>query len=158
MSKAVQYILDMIQEHKVQMVDCKMVDSNGRLRHVPIPAKNFSQPTVEGGIGFDASNCGYAAILMAGLDGVKNKIDPKANGWGPYDVNLYNLSDEEKAKLQCLPTSLEAAHDYLTAGGVFSQKLISNFIKRGVPNAAAWLPFPVPPSLGAASTCRRGRL
>ena len=78
----------------------------------------------------------YAAILMAGLDGVKNKIDPKANGWGPYDVNLYNLSDEEKAKLQSLPTSLEAAldaleadHHYLTAGGVFPQELISNFIK-----------------------------
>ncbi len=42
---------------------------------------------------------------MAGLDGIKNKIDPHANGWGPYDVNLYTLSDEEKAKLQGLPTS-----------------------------------------------------
>ena len=40
----------------------------------------------------------YAAILMAGLDGVKNKIDPKANGWGPYDFNLYTLSDEGKYK------------------------------------------------------------
>ena len=78
----------------------------------------------------------YAAILMAGLDGVKNKIDPHANGWGPYDVNLYHLIDEEKAKLQHLPTSLdealnalEADHDYLTAGGVFPEELISNFIK-----------------------------
>ncbi|MBR6627042.1 MAG: type I glutamate--ammonia ligase [Lachnospiraceae bacterium] len=78
----------------------------------------------------------YAAILMAGLDGVENKIDPKANGWGPYDVNLYHLSDEEKAKLQHLPTSLEEAldaleadHDYLTAGGVFPEELIANFIK-----------------------------
>ncbi len=78
----------------------------------------------------------YAAILMAGLDGIENKIDPKANGWGPYDVNLYHLSDEEKAKLQHLPTSLEEAldaleadHDYLTAGGVFPKELIENFIK-----------------------------
>ncbi len=77
----------------------------------------------------------YAAILMAGLDGVKNKIDPHANGWGPYDFNLYTLSDEEKAKLQSLPTSLdqaldalEADHDYLTAGGVFPEHLIKNFI------------------------------
>ena len=30
----------------------------------------------------------YAAILMAGLDGVKNKIDPHANGWGPYDLTF----------------------------------------------------------------------
>jgi len=77
----------------------------------------------------------YAAILMAGLDGVKNQIDPHANGWGPYDMNLYHLSDEEKAKLHHLPTSLnealdalEADHDYLTAGGVFPEQLIKNFI------------------------------
>ena len=78
----------------------------------------------------------YAAILMAGLDGIKNKIDPHANGWGPYDVNLFNLPEEEKAKLKSLPTSLDAAldalevdHDYLTAGGVFPEELIANFIK-----------------------------
>ncbi|MDD6479321.1 MAG: type I glutamate--ammonia ligase [Oscillospiraceae bacterium] len=78
----------------------------------------------------------YAAILMAGLDGIKNKIDPHENGWGPYDMNLYNLSDEEKSKLKGLPTSLEEAldaleadHDYLTEGGVFPEELLKNFIK-----------------------------
>ncbi len=78
----------------------------------------------------------YAAILMAGLDGVKNKIDPHANGWGPYDMNLFHLPEEEKAKLQSLPTNLEDAldaleadHDYLTASGVFPEELINNFIK-----------------------------
>ncbi len=78
----------------------------------------------------------YAAILMAGLDGIKNKIDPHANGWGPYDVNLYSLSAEEKAKLKGLPASLEAAldaleadHDYLTEAGVFPEALIKNFVK-----------------------------
>ncbi len=78
----------------------------------------------------------YAAILMAGLDGVKNKIDPHANGWGPYDMNLFHLPEEEKAKLQSLPTNLEDAldaleadHDYLTANGVFPEELINNFIK-----------------------------
>lgn len=77
----------------------------------------------------------YAAILMAGLDGIKNKIDPQKEGWGPYDFNLYNLSEEEKAKLQGLPTSLdkaldalEADHDYLLEGGVFPEELIRNFI------------------------------
>ena len=78
----------------------------------------------------------YAALLMAGIDGIKNKIDPHANGWGPYDVNLYTLPEEEKAKLKGLPTrledaldALEADHDYLTAGGVFPEELIKNFIK-----------------------------
>ena len=78
----------------------------------------------------------YAAILMAGLDGIKNQIDPHENGWGPYDMNLYNLPEEEKKKLKGLPTSLEQAldaleadHDYLTAGGVFPEILLQNFIK-----------------------------
>ncbi len=78
----------------------------------------------------------YAAILMAGLDGIKNQIDPQANGWGPYDFNLYHLPEEEKAKLQGLPVSLEEALDaleadyaYLTEGGVFPEELIKNFIK-----------------------------
>ncbi|MBR6585744.1 MAG: type I glutamate--ammonia ligase [Firmicutes bacterium] len=77
----------------------------------------------------------YAALLMAGIDGIKNQIDPHETGWGPYDFNLYHLSDEEKAKLTQLPTrlddaldALEADHDYLTAGGVFPEELIKNFI------------------------------
>ena len=78
----------------------------------------------------------YAAILMAGLDGIKKKIDPHANGWGPYDMNLFALPDEEKAKLKGLPTSLdqaldalEADNDYLTEGGVFPKELLNNLIK-----------------------------
>lgn len=77
----------------------------------------------------------YAALLMAGLDGIKNQIDPHAAGWGPYDFNLYHLSDEEKAKLTQLPTrledaldALEADHAFLTEGGVFPEELIKNFI------------------------------
>jgi len=93
----------------------------------------------------------YAAILMAGLDGIKNQIDPHENGWGPYDVNLYNLPEEEKAKLHSLPTSLDAAldaletdHDYLTAGGVFPEDLIKNFIatKRAECRQMAAIPHP----------------
>ncbi|MBE5766910.1 MAG: type I glutamate--ammonia ligase [Clostridiales bacterium] len=93
----------------------------------------------------------YAAILMAGLDGIKNQIDPHENGWGPYDMNLYNLSDEEKSKLKGLPTSLDAAldaleadHDYLTAGGVFPEILLKNFIatKRKECRDMASIPHP----------------
>lgn len=78
----------------------------------------------------------YAAILMAGLDGIVNKIDPKDHDWGPFDFNLFSLSDEEKAKLGHLPASLdealdalEADHEYLTAGGVFPEELIQTWIK-----------------------------
>ena len=74
---------------------------------------------------------------MAGLDGIKNKIDPVANGWGPYDCNLYDLSDIEKEKIQSLPKTLDEAldaletdHDYLMAGGVFPKRLIDIWLKR----------------------------
>ena len=93
----------------------------------------------------------YAAILMAGLDGVINKIDPHANGWGPYDFNLFHLSDEEKAKLSQLPTSLpealdalEADNDFLTAGGVFPAELIANFIKAKRAECAELSKIPTP--------------
>ena len=94
----------------------------------------------------------YAAILMAGLDGVKNQIDPHEQGWGPYDFNLFHLSDEEKKKLTGLPTSLEEAldaleadHDYLTAGGVFPQELLNNWIasKRAECRQMSAIPHPV---------------
>ncbi|MBQ9801557.1 MAG: type I glutamate--ammonia ligase [Clostridia bacterium] len=93
----------------------------------------------------------YAAILMAGLDGIKNKIDPHENGWGPYDFNLYHLPEEEKKKLQGLPTSLPEAldalekdHDYLTVGGVFPEHLIEKFIatKRAECAELAKIPHP----------------
>ena len=93
----------------------------------------------------------YAAILMAGIDGVINKIDPRANGWGPFDINLYHLPEEERAKLQSLPTSLEDAldaleedNDYLTAGGVFPKELIDSFIKGKKKELAKMAQIPTP--------------
>lgn len=78
----------------------------------------------------------YAAILMAGLDGIRNKIDPVDHNWGPFDFNLFDLSVEERAKLGHLPASLDEAldaleqdYEYLTAGGVFPESLIKNWIR-----------------------------
>ena len=77
----------------------------------------------------------YAAILMAGIDGIKNQINPADYNWGPFDVNLYNLPAEQKAKLDQLPRSLEESIDaltrdykYLLEGNVFSLELLSNWI------------------------------
>ena len=93
----------------------------------------------------------FAAILMAGLDGIRNRIDPHKEGWGPYDFNLFNLSDEEKKKFRGLPTrledaldALEADHAYLTAGGVFPEELIAKHIdgKRQECGALAAIPHP----------------
>jgi len=79
---------------------------------------------------------GIAGMLMAGLDGIKRKIDPKANGYGPYDVNVYALPDAEKQKLKVLPDtfaeslhSLKDNHDFLLEDNVFSEELIQAFIQ-----------------------------
>ncbi|SHG38202.1 glutamine synthetase [Thermosyntropha lipolytica DSM 11003] len=78
----------------------------------------------------------FSAILMAGLDGIQQKIDPVAEGFGPYDVNLYNLPPEEQAKIKSLPQSLDEAldalekdHDFLLKGGVFPKRLIEIWIE-----------------------------
>ena len=62
MGKSVQDILSMIRENGIEMVDFKMVDIAGQYRHVTIPAQNFSEEVMENGIGFDASNYGYAVV------------------------------------------------------------------------------------------------
>jgi len=79
----------------------------------------------------------YAAILMAGLDGIQKKTDPSACGWGPFDFNLFDLSDADKAKIKSIPRSLgealdalEGDHDYLLQGGVFPESFINTWLKR----------------------------
>ncbi|AGY57697.1 type I glutamate--ammonia ligase [Gloeobacter kilaueensis] len=74
----------------------------------------------------------FSAMLLAGLDGIKNKIDPGE----PLDVDIYELSPEELAKVPSTPGSLSEAlkaleedHAFLTEGGVFTEELISTWIE-----------------------------
>jgi len=93
----------------------------------------------------------YSALLMAALDGIKNKIDPTAEGFGPYDVNIFDLPDEEKAKIKGLPKSLEEAADalekdyeFLLEGDVFTKGLINDILKKVRKDAQAVNNMPHP--------------
>src|SRR6266851_3902826 len=73
----------------------------------------------------------FAAMLMAGLDGVAGKIEPGE----PLDKDIYDLSPEEMKNVPSMPASLEEAlscleddHAFLTKGDVFSEELIETFI------------------------------
>ncbi len=73
----------------------------------------------------------FAAQLMAGLDGIKNKIEPHE----PVDKDLYELPPEEAKNIPQVPGSLaevlialENDNDFLTAGGVFTPDLIETWI------------------------------
>ena len=65
MAKTAQEVMQLIREQGIKMVDFKMVDINGQYRHVTIPAQNFTEATMTDGIGFDASNYGYAVSKRA---------------------------------------------------------------------------------------------
>jgi len=83
----------------------------------------------------DPSSNGYlvfAVMLMAGLDGIENKIDPGE----PMDKDIYALGPEELADIPSLPHTLEGAltaleedHEYLLKGDVFTQDVIDRWIE-----------------------------
>ena len=73
----------------------------------------------------------FAAMLMAGLDGIENKINPGE----PAEKDLYDLEAKEAAKIRTMPGSLDEAlnhlekdHQFLLKGGVFSEDLIEAWI------------------------------
>ncbi|HVG02606.1 MAG TPA: type I glutamate--ammonia ligase [Nitrospira sp.] len=73
----------------------------------------------------------FAAMLMAGLDGIENKINPGE----PAEKDLYDLEAKEAAKIRTMPGSLDEAlnhleknHQFLLKGGVFSEDLIESWI------------------------------
>jgi glutamine synthetase len=95
--------------------------SNPKARRIEV---RFPDPTANPYLAF-------AAMLMAGLDGVKNKIHPGEAA----DKNLYDLPPEEDAKIPTVCSSLDQALDYLdkdrkflTEGGVFTDSMIDAYI------------------------------
>ena len=80
MAKTAQDVMQLIREQGIKMVDFKMVDINGQYRHVTIPAQNFTEATMTDGIGFDASNYGYAVVEKSDMvfipDPATAQIDP----------------------------------------------------------------------------------
>lgn len=79
----------------------------------------------------------FAAMLCAGIDGIKNKIHPGE----PLDVDIYDLSPEELSKVPSTPGSLELAlealekdHAFLTDTGVFTEDFINTWISYKIDN------------------------
>jgi len=100
---------------------------------IPITGSNPKAKRIEFRVPDPSSNpyLAFAAMLMAGLDGIQNRIEPPA----PVDKDLYELPPEEHAAIDQVPGSLsevldalEADHEYLTRGGVFTEDLIETWI------------------------------
>jgi glutamine synthetase len=101
---------------------------------IPMYSKNPKAKRIEFRTPDPAANpylC-FASLLMAGLDGIKNKIEPPT----PIDADLYELSDKEKARIKgtpgTLPEALEALEKdraFLEQGGVFTPDLIDTWLE-----------------------------
>ena len=100
---------------------------------IPITGTNPKAKRIEFRAPDAASNpyLAFAAQMMAGLDGIKNRIEPHE----PVDKDLYELPPEEAKNIPQVPASLEEAlvalendHEFLIAGGVFTKDLIDTWI------------------------------
>jgi len=100
---------------------------------VPITGPNPKAKRLEFRVPDPSANpyLAFAAMLMAGLDGIKNKIEPPE----PVDKDLYELPPDEARSIPQVPGSLEAVlanleadQDYLLEGGVFTPDLIETWI------------------------------
>ena len=100
---------------------------------IPITGSNAKAKRIEFRVPDPSSNpyLAFSAMLMAGLDGIKNKIEPVA----PVDKDLYELPPDEAADIPQVPGSLEgvlnaleADYEFLTEGNVFTDDLIETWI------------------------------
>jgi glutamine synthetase len=100
---------------------------------IPVTGTNAKAKRIEFRVPDPSSNpyLAFAAMMMAGLDGIRNKTEPPA----PIDKDLYDLPPEEVAQVQQVPGSLpevldalERDHDYLLEGGVFTPDLIETWV------------------------------
>ena len=101
---------------------------------IPLASKSPKAKRIEFRCPDSTSNpyLAFSAMMMAGLDGIANRIEPPA----PVDKDLYDLPPEELALVPQVPSSLdeallalEADNDYLRAGGVFTDDLIETWIE-----------------------------
>ncbi|PWT70175.1 MAG: type I glutamate--ammonia ligase, partial [Chloroflexi bacterium] len=78
----------------------------------------------------------FSALLLAGLDGIRREIAPEQRGFGPLDRNIYEMSECEKREIRSVPGSLdealerlEADHEFLLVGDVFTSDLLEKHVE-----------------------------
>ena len=130
MAKSIQDILALIEEKGIKMIDFKMVDINGQYRHVTIPAENFSEDTMKSGIGFDASNYGYAVVEKSDMVFIP---DPDTAVIDPFCCvptlsmtgNAMIIASPENRPLAQYPRNIVlAAQKYMRQSGIADTMLI----------------------------------
>lgn len=91
------------------------------------------------------------AMLLAGLDGIARKVDPRAAGYGPFDDDVMAWSEADQKRIKKVPFSLNEAldalekdHDFLTDSGVFTSDFIRFWVKALRKESTDILTRPIP--------------
>ena len=94
----------------------------------------------------------FSAMLLAGLDGIRRRIEPSDHGYGPIDRDLYHLSKEEMREIRSVPGSLTEAlnaleddHAFLLEDGVFTTDVLKQYVdlKRSQEDEVRKRPAPI---------------
>ena len=94
----------------------------------------------------------FSAMLLAGLDGIRRRIEPSDHGYGPIDRDLYHLSKEEMREIRSVPGSLTEAlnaleddHAFLLEDGVFTTDVLKHYVdlKRSQEDEVRKRPAPI---------------
>jgi glutamine synthetase len=121
------------ERYEAPVYVCWARNNRSALVRVPVAKRKAPSTRIEYRAPDPACNpyLAFSAMLMAGLDGVRNKIEPPE----PIDKDLYELPPEEHAAVQQVPASLsevldalEDDHEYLFEGGVFTDDLVETWI------------------------------
>ena len=110
-------------------------------RNAAIRVPNYATDPSEVRIEYRTPDCtcnpyiALPAMLLAGVDGISNKIDPLQHNFGPFEEDIFNWPAEKRRTIKNMPFSLESALDaleqdygFLVNNGVFSEEFIHSWI------------------------------
>ena len=128
--KSVQEVLAFCQKHEAKMIDFKMIDLDGRWRHLSIPVERFNEDTMKYGIGFDGSSYGFAPVESSDMVFIPNiesaNLDPF------MDVPTVTMTGDvciidqpENRPFDQYPRNVaKAALEYMKSEGIADEMLI----------------------------------
>ena len=136
--------MNLIREQGIEMVDFKIVDIQGQFRHVTIPAAHFDESTMVNGIGFDASNYGYAVVEKSDMVYIPDldtaQIDPFCSVKTLSLIgNAMVIEYPENRPLAQYPRNIvRAAEQYMRDSGIADTMMILPEFEFSLFDHAAW--------------------
>ena len=130
MFNSVSDVKEYVKKHNIEMIDFKMIDLEGRWRHLSIPVARFTEETMKAGIGFDGSNYGYAPIEksdMVFIPNLKTAIVDKFVEVPTITMmgDVYVIDEPENRPFNQYPRNVSlAAEKYMRDLGIADQMII----------------------------------